>query len=143
MEEYVAANLFYPIERNDMGIIAKASETQAAGENVTLTLTVEVPTASLALIPQGDEVFGSFTLFIGFVRADGSVSKIAQDKREFKFPAATMPRRKSITLALEVTMERSTDRISVGVLDPVTKATGFASAFVPKPEIVAEGGIGR
>jgi VWFA-related protein len=138
MEEYVAANLFYPIDRNDLGISVTASEPKPAGENATLTLTIEIPTASLTLIPRDEEVFGSFTLFIGFVRADGSVSKIARDARQFKFPASTMPRRKSVTMALEVTMDATTDRISVGVLDPVSKATGFASAFVPVTSTTTE-----
>jgi hypothetical protein len=96
-------------------------------------LNVEIPTASLTLIPQDDDMVGSFTMFIGFVRADGSVSKISRDTRQFKFPASTMSRRKSVTMALGVTMDQSTDRISVGVLDPVSKATGFASAFIAPP----------
>ncbi len=132
MEEIVAANLFYPIDRNDMGIKASASEPTSTGEesNVSLTLSVEIPTNSLTLIPQGEDMVGSFTMFIGFVRADGSVSKIARDARQFKFPASTMSRRKSITMALEVTMDQTTDRISVGTLDPVSKASGFATAFI-------------
>jgi VWFA-related protein len=138
MEEIVAANLFYPIDRNDMGIKASASVPSPTGEaeNVTLTLSVEIPTQTLTLIPQDDDVLGSFTLFIGFVRADGSVSKIARETRQFKFPASTMPRRKSVTMALEVTMDQTTDRISVGVLDPVSKATGFASVFIA-PDVAA------
>ena len=101
-----------------------------------LTLSVEIPTQNLTLIPHADDVLGSFTLFIGFVRADGSVSKIARETRQFKFPASTMPRRKSVTMALEVTMDQTTDRISVGVLDPVSKATGFSSVFIA-PDVTA------
>jgi VWFA-related protein len=133
MEEMVAANLFYPIDRNDMGIKASTTAPANADEGVSLVLNVEIPTASLTLIPQDDDMVGSFTMFIGFVRADGSVSKISRDTRQFKFPASTMSRRKSVTMALGVTMDQSTDRISVGVLDPVSKATGFASAFIAPP----------
>lgn len=132
MEEYVAANLFYPIERNELGITAKAGDRRAAeasGE-VTLTLTIDIPTSSLTLIPRDDEMTGAFTLYIGFVRADGSVSKIARDSRTFAFPAETMSRRKSVTMALEITMDATTDRISVGILDPVSKAAGFTTAFL-------------
>lgn len=136
MEEIVAANLFYPIDRNDMGITASASTPKPVGEDgrVSLTLTIDIPTASLTFIPQDADVFGSFTHFIGFIRSDGSVSKIARETRQFKFEASTMPRRKSITMALEVTTDQTTDRISVGVLDPVSKATGFASVFIAPAE---------
>lgn len=130
MEEYVAANLFYPIEQNDMGITAKASEPQRTVENIKLVLTIEVPTSSLTLIPRDEHIYGKLVVFIGFVSEDGSVSRIARDTREFRFEADTMARRKSISLALDSTMSGSTDRISIGVLDPVSRSTGFASVFV-------------
>jgi VWFA-related protein len=136
MEEIVAANLFYPIDRNDMGITASASAPKPGRDDgtVSLTLTIDIPTASLAFVPQDDDVVGSFTLFIGFIRSDGSVSKIARETRQFKFEASTMPRRRSITMALEATMDGTTDRVSIGVLDPLSRATGFASVFIAQKE---------
>ena len=38
-------------------------------------------------------------------------------------------------------MDRTTDRISIGILDPISKAAGFTSAFIEssEPEEVARG----
>jgi len=131
IEETVAAALFYPVDRNDLGITisTRPPETQADGTLHT-KLRIDVPTASLALIPQGDDLAGSLVIYIGFVKADGGVSKIAKNSQQFTFPASSASRRKSITLELDVTADASTNRIGVGVLDAASKSTGYASTFI-------------
>jgi VWFA-related protein len=131
IEETVAAALFYPVDRNDLGVTisTKSPETQADGTLHT-KLRIDVPTANMALIPQGDDLAGSLMIYIGFVKADGGVSKIAQNHQQFTFPAASAAKRKSITLELDVTADASTNRIAVGVLDQASKSTGYASTFI-------------
>jgi hypothetical protein len=131
IEETVAAALFYPIDRNDLGITisTRAPEAQADG-TLRTKLRIDVPTASMALIPQGDDLAGSIVVYIGFVKSDGAVSKIAKNSQQFTFPAATASKRKSIALELDVTADASTNRIAVGVLDQASKSTGYASTFI-------------
>ncbi|MBI2214103.1 MAG: VWA domain-containing protein [Acidobacteria bacterium] len=131
IEETVAAALFYPIDRNDLGISisTKSPESQPDG-TLRTKLRIDVPTASMALLPQGDDLVGSIVVYIGFVKADGGISKIAKNSQRFAFLAATASRRKNITLELDVTADASTNRIAVGVLDEASKSTGYASTFV-------------
>ncbi len=131
IEETVAAALFYPVDRNDLGVTVSttAPEIQPDG-TMTTKLRIDIPTASMALIPQGDDLAGSVAVYIGFVKADGGVSKIARNNQQFTFPAATASRRKSVAMVLDVTGDAATNRIAVGVLDQVSKSTGFASTFI-------------
>ncbi|MBI2214102.1 MAG: VWA domain-containing protein [Acidobacteria bacterium] len=135
IEETVAAALFYPVDRNDLGIIVSTKSPEAQPDGALQTkLRIDVPTASMALLPQGDDLAGSIVVYIGFVKADGGVSKIAKQSQKFAFPAATASRRKNITLELDVTADASTNRIAVGVLDEASKSTGYASTFVGTPQ---------
>jgi VWFA-related protein len=134
IEETVAAALFYPVDRNDLGITISTKPPSAGPDGTLQTrLRIDLPTASLALIPQGDDLAGSIVVYIGFVKADGGVSKISRHSQQFTFPATTAARRKSITLELDVTADASTNRIAVGVLDQASKSTGFASTFIGAP----------
>lgn len=131
IEETVAAALFYPVDRNDLGISISAKPPEAQPDGTLKTkLRIDVPTASMALLPQGDDLAGSIVVYIGFVKADGGVSKIAKNSQQFAFPASTAARRKSITLELDVTADATTNRIAVGVLDQASKSTGYASTFI-------------
>ncbi|MFA6956168.1 MAG: VWA domain-containing protein [Thermoanaerobaculia bacterium] len=131
IEESVAAALFYPVDRNDLGITISTTAPETAADGTLRTkLRIDLPTASMALIPQGEDLAGSVVVYIGFVRADGGVSKISKNSQQFTFPASTASRRKSIKFELEVSADASTNRIAVGVLDQASKSTGFASAFI-------------
>ncbi|MGK2859331.1 MAG: VWA domain-containing protein [Thermoanaerobaculia bacterium] len=131
IEETVAAALFYPVDRNDLGVTVSTSAPQIEADGTMRTkLRIDVPTANMALLPQGDDLAGSIVVYIGFVKADGGVSKISRHNQQFTFPAATASRRKSIALELDVTADASTNRIAVGVLDQASKSTGFASTFI-------------
>ncbi len=135
VEEIVAANLFYNIDRNDLGVKISTTPLPPGDDGrPKLKLRIDIPTQTLALLPQGTDLAGSFTVFVGFVKGDGSVSKIARESRQFKFPASTLPKRKYVSMELEVTADAGTNRISVGVLDDASKATGFASTFIESPK---------
>jgi hypothetical protein len=127
IEETVAAALFYPVDRNDLGITVSTKPPEAQPDGTIRTkVRIDVPTASMALLPQGEDL----VVYIGFVKADGGVSKVSRHSQQFSFPANTAARRKSIALELDVTADASTNRIAVGVLDDASKSTGFASTFV-------------
>lgn len=131
IEETVAAALFYPVDRNDLGVTISTTPPELQeGSLMRTKLRIDIPTASMALLPQGDDLAGSIVVYIGFVKADGGVSKISKHNQQFTFPASQAARRKSIALELEVTADASTNRIAVGVLDQASKSTGFASTFL-------------
>ncbi|HWW62081.1 MAG TPA: hypothetical protein VN181_11990, partial [Thermoanaerobaculia bacterium] len=127
MSDAVAANLFYPVAKNDLKIEMHAGEKTVAGEGATIPVTITIPTASLTLLPRGDELAGSFSTYTAFVRRDGVVSQIKSQTHQLRFPAESLGRRREITLKLDVTVDNGTDGLSVGVMDDVSRATGFAT----------------
>jgi|GEM_PF-1522051 len=135
MADAVAANLFYPVNKNDLAIAISAGAplSAMAADSVTVPLTVRIPTVGLTLTPDGSDLTGTFSIFAAFLRQDGAVSRVDRQQHQFRFPAESRTRRKEITVKLDVTADRRTDGISVGVLDDLSHATGFGAVKVPRP----------
>ena len=128
MHDAVAANLFRPSATNDLSIkAAVGSAAPKDPEAVVYPVTITIPMDKLTLVPEGNDLFGRFALYAAFVRKDGAVSKIAQQPGQVRFPAETLKRRKELTVKFDVTTDPQTDGISVGVMDELSRATGFAS----------------
>ncbi|HEU4520654.1 MAG TPA: VWA domain-containing protein [Thermoanaerobaculia bacterium] len=132
MQDAVSANLFRSARDNDLAIKAVAGGPQPKdAEAVVIPVTITIPMDKLTLLPEGTDLTGRFSIFAAFLRKDGAVSKVAQAPQAFRFPAESLPRRKEITFKLDVTTDANTNGISVGVMDEVSRATGFASVKVP------------
>lgn len=128
MSDAVAANLFRPMSTNDLKIRAFADQvTESGPDSISVPVTVTIPTSALTLLPDGSDLTGRFSIFAAFVRNDGAVSKTTRQEQQFRFPAASLERRKEITVKLAVTADARTDGISIGVMDEASHATGFAS----------------
>lgn len=129
MNDAVSANLYYPVRKNDLGIkVAASPETAApAGERKVVPVLITIPTESLTLVPDGTDLTGKFSIYAAFFRADGMVSPVSKQQQQFRFPAESLKRRKEITVKLNVDMDRATNTVSIGVIDDVSQATGFAA----------------
>ncbi|HYK03838.1 MAG TPA: VWA domain-containing protein [Thermoanaerobaculia bacterium] len=128
MTDSVTANLFHDPSQNDLGVEAVVEEdnTPAEGNNVVIPVRITIPTETLTLIPDGDDLAGSFSLFAAFLRQDGAVSRVNRQTHQIRFPAESLSRRKELTINLSVTADPRTGSISVGVMDEASRATGFA-----------------
>ncbi|HKO54779.1 MAG TPA: VWA domain-containing protein [Thermoanaerobaculia bacterium] len=129
MKDAVAANLFYPIARNELNIRIRAGGASkiATDEHLVVPVEVRIPTSALTLLPDGGDLRGRFQSYTAFLRRDGAVSEVKTNVHELRFPAESLERRKEITLKLDVTVDSKTEAVSVGVMDDVSHATGFAS----------------
>lgn len=117
MSDAVTANLFHQRDQNDLGISATA-------EGMTMVITI--PTQTLTLLPEGSDLTGKLSVFCAFLRQDGAVSRVDRQTHQFRFPAASLARRKEVTIRLNVDADESTGAMSLGVMDDNSKATGFA-----------------
>ena len=131
MTDAVMANLIYPVSRNDLKITVSAgAPAPGAGDDVTVPVDVKVPTAALTLVPEGADLTGKISVYAAFFRRDGATSKVTKQEFPIRFPAASLARRKELTVKLAITTHKATDAISVGVMDEVAHATGFGTAKV-------------
>ncbi len=131
MNEMVAANLFQTRATNDLNIKAGLGTATPAGENLVHPLTITIPTSTLTLIPDGTDLVGKFSVFAAFLRSDGAVSTVGRQTQQFRFPAASLAKRKEVTVKLDVTADPRTGAISLGVMDDASSATGFALVKLP------------
>ena len=129
MQDAVAANLFRAASKNELSIKAAAGAPVAAadGESLIIPLTVTIPMDKITLMPDGTDLVAKFALYAAFLRKDGAVSKVAQQPGSVRFPAESLKRRKELTVKLDVTADSRTNGISVGVMDEVSRSTGFAA----------------
>ncbi len=127
MQDAVAANLFRPSSTNEMEIEAvTGAATQPSAEAVLIPVTVTFPMDNLTLVPDGDDLTGRFAVYAAFLRKDGAVSKVARQGGEVRFPAKDLRSRREVTVKIDVTTDAQTNGLSVGVLDEMSGATGFA-----------------
>ena len=128
MYDAVAANLFRPSGTNDLAITAAAGTSSPKDEeSVVVPLTITIPIAKLTLVPEGTDLTARYQIYAAFVRKDGVVSKVAQHPQVLRFPAESLKRRKDLTVKLDVTADARTEAVSIGVMDELSRVTGFTS----------------
>ena len=128
MYDAVAANLFRPSGTNDLAIRAAAGNSAPKdAETVVVPLTITIPIEKLTLVPEGSDLTARYQIYAAFVRKDGAVSKVAQHPQVLRFPAESLKRRKDLTVKLDVTADARTESVSIGVMDELSRLTGFTS----------------
>ena len=131
MGDAVAANLFYPIVKNEMNVTMTPGDATTSADKRVVPVVVKIPMSALTLVPQGTDLVGSFSTFTAFRRDDGAVSEINRQQHQLRFPAESLKRRKEVTLKLDLTIDPKTEGVSIGVMDDASHAAGFAAAKLP------------
>jgi len=129
MQDAVAANLLYPIARNDLNVsMAKGgAQTASPDQHVLVPVLIKIPTSNLTLIPDGTDLVGQFSSFTAFMHRDGRVSEVKRQQHQLRFPADSLKRRKEITVKYDLTVDDKTEGVSVGIIDDTSHVTGFAT----------------
>ena len=129
MQDAVAANLLYPIAKNDLNVsMAKGGPpVPGADQHVVVPVVIKIPTSNLTLIPDGTDLVGQFSSYTAFMRRDGRVSEVKRTQHQLRFPADSLKKRKEITVKYDLTIDDKTDGVSVGIMDDASHATGFAT----------------
>jgi VWFA-related protein len=131
MRDLVAANLFQTSSPNHLAVKAAIGTATPAGADLVHPLTITIPTSTLTLTPDGSDLVGKFSVFAAFLRSDGATSSVGPQTQQFRFPAASLAKRKEVTVKLDITADALVDSISVGVLDESSSVTGFALVKLP------------
>jgi hypothetical protein len=131
MRDLVAANLFHASSSNHLAVKAAVGTATPAGQELVHPVTITIPTSTLTLTPDGSDLVGKFSVFAAFLRSDGATSSVGPQTQQFRFPAASLAKRKEVTVKLDVTADALVDSISLGVLDESSSVTGFALVKLP------------
>lgn len=133
MEDSSLANLFNLSDRNDLEIsVEKERVNELRMGKKSIPLRIRIPISRLTAFPQGDEHVGRFSVFIVAADQSGDYSDVIRKTQSFSIPAAQFAKAQAshFTYEISVSIRGTGDRISVGVMDEISKETGFARVEV-------------
>lgn len=118
MEDRLATVLNFPETAIGHGLKVSAGASAAAeAGRIQVPLTLEIPMENLTLLPEGDDLVGSFTVHSAFLNRSGALSTVTVQQQGFRFPAESRNRRKSITLQLMLSIDPSVESVAIAVVD--------------------------
>jgi VWFA-related protein len=130
VQDTVVSGLMLELDSNVMGVEIDAGAARPASENRwILPVEIRFPIHSVALLPEGDEFVGRVELFITNRDLKGRQADIQRREFEIRMPPEdyAIRRHEAYVAALELLMEEGTYKIVVGLLDPITRQSSYAS----------------
>ncbi|HVT02906.1 MAG TPA: VWA domain-containing protein [Thermoanaerobaculia bacterium] len=130
INDRLIANLFYAGQPNDMKIFVTTGRPVALEvDRFKVPVEIHIPMESITFLPQGEILRGGLGIFMVVANAQGDTSEIQHQTHPMTLdPASATPAKlkdKYYTYAVDLVMEKGRNRISVGILDEATYATGF------------------
>src|SRR5688572_1098888 len=125
--EAVTAHHLVDPSSNELEIALDTSQVVAEGAKQKVTLSVIIPIRNLKLERSGADVTGGFDVYLSISDGKGYFSPVSKQTHAIKWPADQVPEddERTMTYTINVTMEPGASQISVGVIDHLSKRTGF------------------
>jgi hypothetical protein len=128
MTDRVVANLFYPSSSNDMKIfLTTGRPVQVEPDRFRVPVEVHIPMESLTLLQQGEIMAGGFAVYVVAADLEGDMSDVNQQSHAIRIPATDITKApgKHYTWSVELLMKKGRNKISVGLIDEISRLTGF------------------
>jgi hypothetical protein len=136
VQDMVLSSLVFDIEDNPMAVrIDRGRAMPASGEHWLVPVHISFPLRSVALIPEGEDYVGRVVLFVGARDVDGKESDVQRQEHEIRVPAAEyeVAARQRFAVDLQLLMAEGKHRVSVGMLDPVTRQASYHRLAITNP----------
>lgn len=131
MRERVLATLFDQQPASSMRISVEVGKPRYVHNGqYSLPLTVYIPTA--ALMTDGGR--GEFSVFVGWSGTGGEIGEVTKQSQKFNL-MTDMP--ENFTYTFDIAADNSTDRLSIGVFDEISKDYGLRRIELAKSGKVA------
>src|SRR6185369_10014828 len=115
----VIANLFGQGGASAMNITVEVGKQRYVEKgHYTIPVTVNIPVTSLMT----DGGRGEFSVFVGWSGISGEIGQVTKQSQKFKL-TSNMP--ETFTYTFDVTADANTNRLSIGVLDELSKDYGL------------------
>jgi len=127
----VIANVLHHGAGGEWPVRLTPQKPEKNGDVYKLPITVEMD-PKLTLLPEADKVAGGFVLYIVVGTKDGAMSKVTRAARKIEMPSAAESqfRSKPMSYTLNLSVRPGENIVSVGVVDQISNAAGFARADV-------------
>jgi VWFA-related protein len=136
VQDRVFSSLMVDIDDNPMDLrVAAEGAAPATGSRWTVPLHLSFPIDKVALIPEGGEYVGRLVLFLGARDIKGRNSELQRQEHEIRVPAEDLERARGqrFGIDLQMLLEESQHRVSVGVMDRVTRQSSYEHVVVTVP----------
>ncbi len=136
VQDRVFTSLVVDIDDNPMGLELSAATPVAASETrwmVPLHLSIDL--GKVALLNLGDDLLGRVVIFIGARDEEGRNTEVQQQEHEISLPRADYlaAGRERFGIDFKLLLEEGRHRISVGVMDPITRQDSYQKIVVTVP----------
>lgn len=128
IQDAVVSSLAYEIDDNPMELEVTTGTPAPASEKRWLLPThISFPLEKVALLPEGDDFVARLVFFIAARDTDGKRSDLVRQEYEVRIPAADYEeaRTRRWGLDTQLLMESGRYRISVALLDPLTRQDSY------------------
>ena len=130
--DQVSANLFFPLAPNPLAVTATIGNPRPRKKNhVVVPVDVSIPYSGLSFVRRGKDLAADISLFISSADAKGETSGVQRFQRTVRVKPEELARitGKSFRygLDLEVISPPGETKISIGVLDHLSKLSGHAT----------------
>jgi VWFA-related protein len=132
MRDRVVANIFAPRPGSNWNVSVRTGKPQRDGRNFKVPVEVSMP-STVMLLPKGEDLLaGGFTVFIAVGSPQGALSTVSRSPQPVAMkPAAEAEFRKDpIVWTATLTVAPGENFLSIGILDQVSNATGFARTAI-------------
>ncbi len=133
MTDRAIANLFHDGGLNDLGVfLTMGRPVRREDGHFLVLLEIHIPMANLTLLPQGPNHRGTFTVWIVAADTRGDMSDVQSQNHVFTVDSQDLPelQNKHYTYSFELVLRRGRNKISVGVIDDVSRMRGFAKTDI-------------
>jgi VWFA-related protein len=128
VQDAVVSSLVFDIDDNPIGVEVKAgTPSTATGDRWLLPTVISFPLANVALLPEGDDFVARVVLFVAARDRDGKQSDLVRQDHEVRVPADQYEdaKFKRFSISTQLLMESGVYKISVAVLDPLTRQDSY------------------
>jgi VWFA-related protein len=136
IQDRVFTSLVVDIEDNPMDLELSADTPVPGSETQWLApMHLSIDLEKVALMPEGDDLVGHLVLFIGARDEDGRNSEVQRQEHEIRLDRAAYEAsgRQRFGIDFRLILEEGRHRISVGVLDSITRQASYQRMVVSVP----------
>jgi len=128
MNDRLVANLFYAGQPNDMKIfVTTGRPAPLENDRFKVPVEIHIPMENITFLPQGEVLRGGLGIYVIAANDKGDTSEVQHQTHPMTLDPARADKVKGTyyTYAVDLIMEKGRNKISVGILDEATYATGF------------------
>ena len=140
LAQQIVSNAFFPLSHNDLNVSLVSKPAKRVTRNrMNVALDVVVPYSTLAFVSAGDGYEANLTLYVATVDERENVSEVKRFDRRVTVTRARFANlaKDKYVYGFDLSLEAigAKNRVTIGVVDQLTKITGFAVAEVTAPPL--------